>query len=369
MRPDRTCRDRVRAAQQVSGPIGYAVYQPTSHVEVTEVHYPATGDVDDLLQSMLLRPSWASEQVREQLNLSSEELAAALLEFVDAGAVTGDGVQGRRFEVPPDAILARLIELEEEATSRRLDELRRFSATLSVLSSNLMLIQSRRWAGSQVDLLTGDPRVTAALDGAVTRTRYEILSMQAGPPQSAEALEKLLRQDRELLDRGVGLRLIHLCAMCQVPHGRAYLQALKDAGATIRIASVLPFRLVVVDKLLAYSFLSGRQEEPAALEIQGADLVHILTEVFEYCWVHGATVPCTEASAFGGDHSEQVLDQRERSLLRMFSQGLKDDAIARALGISSRTLRRLMTEVMRKLGATSRFQAGARAMAHGWLHD
>ncbi|MGH4002765.1 MAG: response regulator transcription factor, partial [Pseudonocardiaceae bacterium] len=69
------------------------------------------------------------------------------------------------------------------------------------------------------------------------------------------------------------------------------------------------------------------------------------------------------------DHSEQVLDQRERSLLRMFSQGLKDDAIARALGISSRTLRRLMTEVMRKLGATSRFQAGARAMAHGWLHD
>lgn len=332
------------------------------------MHYPATGDVDDLLQLMLLRPSWASEQVREQLNLSGEELAAAMLEFVDAGATAGDGGQERRLEVPPDAILARLIELEEEATSRRLDELQRSSATLSVLSSNLMLLQSRRGAGSQVELLTGDPRVTAALDGGVTRTRHEILSMQAGPPRPAEALENLLRQDRELLNRGVALRLIHLCAMCQVPHGRAYLQALKDAGATIRIASVLPFRLVVVDKLLAYSFLSSRQEELAALEIQGADLVHIFTEVFEYCWVH-ATVPCTEASALGEGHFEQLLDQRERSLLRMFGQGLKDDAIARALGISSRTLRRLMTEVMRKLDATSRFQAGARAMAHGWLDD
>ncbi|MCJ0873473.1 hypothetical protein MTF69_29815 [Streptomyces sp. AP-93] len=47
---------------------------------------------------------------------------------------------------------------------------------------------------------------------------------------------------------------------------------------------------------------------------------------------------------------------------------MKDDAIARSLGISSRTLRRIMMDLMYKLKADSRFQAGAHAVARGWLN-
>jgi DNA-binding NarL/FixJ family response regulator len=51
----------------------------------------------------------------------------------------------------------------------------------------------------------------------------------------------------------------------------------------------------------------------------------------------------------------------------MLAAGMKDEKIARSLGISLRTLSRLLSEVMQELGASSRFEAGVRAAKLGWL--
>lgn len=45
-------------------------------------------------------------------------------------------------------------------------------------------------------------------------------------------------------------------------------------------------------------------------------------------------------------------------VLRLLSQGLTDESVARSLGITSRTVRRRITEAMADLGATSRFTLG-----------
>lgn len=45
-------------------------------------------------------------------------------------------------------------------------------------------------------------------------------------------------------------------------------------------------------------------------------------------------------------------------LLTMLSAGLKDEAIARQLAVSSRTVGRRVAELMDALGARTRFQAG-----------
>jgi DNA-binding NarL/FixJ family response regulator len=57
----------------------------------------------------------------------------------------------------------------------------------------------------------------------------------------------------------------------------------------------------------------------------------------------------------------------DQALLHLLHAGLKDDAIARNLDISERTLRRRITELTTRLGASSRFQAGAQAVRRGWL--
>ena len=51
----------------------------------------------------------------------------------------------------------------------------------------------------------------------------------------------------------------------------------------------------------------------------------------------------------------------------ILAAGTTDEAVARRLGLSRRTVQRQMQQLMRRLGADSRFQAGLQAKARGWL--
>jgi DNA-binding NarL/FixJ family response regulator len=53
------------------------------------------------------------------------------------------------------------------------------------------------------------------------------------------------------------------------------------------------------------------------------------------------------------------------AVLRLLAAGAKDDAIARKLAVSDRTVRRLIAMLMRELAAESRFQLGLRAVRAG----
>ncbi|MFF7545213.1 hypothetical protein ACFZCU_16550 [Streptomyces canus] len=46
---------------------------------------------------------------------------------------------------------------------------------------------------------------------------------------------------------------------------------------------------------------------------------------------------------------------------------MKDEAVARHLGVSLRTLRRRVSELQERLGAASRLQLGMRACQRGWV--
>ena len=56
-----------------------------------------------------------------------------------------------------------------------------------------------------------------------------------------------------------------------------------------------------------------------------------------------------------------------RQLLTLLASGLKDDAIARQLGLSTRTMRRRIRTLLDELSAANRFQAGVQAARRGWL--
>jgi DNA-binding NarL/FixJ family response regulator len=64
---------------------------------------------------------------------------------------------------------------------------------------------------------------------------------------------------------------------------------------------------------------------------------------------------------------EHDLTPQERELLMLLGIGCTDDIAARRLGISLRTVRRMSSELMNRLGARSRFEAGVRAAKEGWL--
>lgn len=66
-------------------------------------------------------------------------------------------------------------------------------------------------------------------------------------------------------------------------------------------------------------------------------------------------------------NGETVSPCVDTALLTALAQGGIDPLVARRMGVSTRTFRRRMAALMRALGATNRFQAGARAAQTGML--
>jgi DNA-binding CsgD family transcriptional regulator len=135
------------------------------------------------------------------------------------------------------------------------------------------------------------------------------------------------------------------------------LQTRVDAGEEVRLIDDLPTRLMVIG--VTHAILPeplGFADSPRLLVRQGA-LVGALTLLFELYWEKA--VPVAELSGSRG---------RERTfILRQLQSGAKDEQIARTMGLSLRTVRRRISELMIELGADTRFQAGAEAVRRGWL--
>ena len=77
--------------------------------------------------------------------------------------------------------------------------------------------------------------------------------------------------------------------------------------------------------------------------------------LFEAAWEAAVTLGA------GSDQDLPRSARRSRAMLRALGAGLTDEVAARRLGISLRTYRRRVAELMRLLGSESRFQAGVRA--------
>jgi DNA-binding NarL/FixJ family response regulator len=83
--------------------------------------------------------------------------------------------------------------------------------------------------------------------------------------------------------------------------------------------------------------------------------------LFERYWEAGT--PFGEAPL----KDEYDLSPQERELLLLLGIGCTDGIAARRLGVSVRTVRRMNSELLSRLGARSRFEAGVRAVKKGWL--
>ncbi len=135
------------------------------------------------------------------------------------------------------------------------------------------------------------------------------------------------------------------------------LQVRVEEGEEVRLIDDLPTRLFIVAG--THAILPeplGFSDSPRLLVRQGA-LVAALTLLFELYWERGVPI-----------HETSRANRTERTfILRQLRSGAKDEQIARTMGLSLRTVRRRISDLMIELGADTRFQAGAEAVRRGWL--
>ncbi|MER5780342.1 LuxR C-terminal-related transcriptional regulator [Streptomyces mobaraensis] len=323
---------------------------------------PMVGEIRLLRLLLTEGETIGPETAARILGMTERELRSAIAVLHERGLLLKpqDGRLPRL--VSPEAMLGRLIELQRSWHEQAAAALGPMLSALDALGESA----ARTAAGdSQACTVHGQEQITKVLQDAAYRAREEIVSLHPGAPLPADVLEDSRLRNQRVLDRGVRMRSVYLKSMVRVPHGQAHVRAMQKAGAEVRLAVVLPFRLIVVDRSLAFTSLRDREGEAVALRLRGPELGDLLHQIFEFCWLSAEPVGRAGSGLPSRAEGPPGMSERELAIVRMLFEGRKDESIARALGVSVRTLRRLMTDVMRKLGAETRFQAGAQAVRLG----
>ncbi|HEX3778654.1 MAG TPA: helix-turn-helix transcriptional regulator [Pseudonocardiaceae bacterium] len=255
------------------------------------------------------------------------------------------------------------------ALSREQEQLDRYSAALDGLHHQVTeLVEQFLPLGTpgshdvELQLLTDRESVTAYLDTATALTRDEVLSMHAGPLLGAHALQEGYRRGRALRERGIRLRTIYPRMRMTGGHVARRVDELVGVGYDIRVADTLPVTAFTFDARRAVLATDPLDPNAGLIAIEGELLVRCLVRMFEYCWLHATD----HRPALPVDEDASALSAQERAVVRMLATGLKDEKIARRLGVSVRTVSRIVGDLMRRLDADSRFQAGVRAAGSGW---
>ena len=98
------------------------------------------------------------------------------------------------------------------------------------------------------------------------------------------------------------------------------------------------------------------------LVVRQQALIAGFTLLFEALWERAMAIPGLDGPV---DAEDRTSDRR--LLLDQLANGAKDEQIARALGLSLRTVRRRVADILDELGVDSRFQAGVEAVRRGWV--
>jgi DNA-binding CsgD family transcriptional regulator len=163
-----------------------------------------------------------------------------------------------------------------------------------------------------------------------------------------------------MINRGVDVRAVYSPEALERPGRFDIVVKLAGLGEQSRLLPSLPFKLRILDRQLALVPLVGGLYDDLAL-VHPSGLLDALIELFEAYWTRATPVIAGHPPAGDTPGEEDLL------ILHMLRTGLKDEAIARQLGVSARTATRRIAAIMVLLGATSRFQAGVEAVGRGWL--
>lgn len=180
---------------------------------------------------------------------------------------------------------------------------------------------------------------------------------QGGEPADPAGLEVALALDAGMARRGVRVRAVYPRALLALPRYAAHLRRVSEAGVSVRVLDHVPQDLMVFDRQTACLSAGTPREggDPAAplVRVKGPLLAASFAAIYESYWERATPLSRTSA---GPHHAH--LSPRERAVIRLMTNGYSDERIARKLGITAPDVQSVMTALMERLDAGSRFEAG-----------
>ncbi|MER7566247.1 LuxR C-terminal-related transcriptional regulator [Streptomyces sp. NPDC048523] len=338
------------------------------------------GPAPELEPGALLLYEWALRRgilrdtaiAAAELGLSEKELSIALDDLLRLGLLQRAGGADAWTPVDPTvAEMAARAPLEREIRERQ-RELSRLHTRLRPLAS---LYAEHARSGRRTEglrLVDSAADVRRELSAMTRLCTEEMVSIQPGGGRSPKTLHGIIEESVAMLERGVRLRTLYQHTARASLATQTYVRAVSAAGAHVRTTAEVFDRVIIFDRETAFvpqSRVDGRPQ--GASIITDPTVVEFLYRLFETLWRSGR--PFDPGEVNGGRLTEQGESAQDRlsaddlklTILRLMAAGLKDDVIARRLGMAPRTLRRHLRDITGELEAESRFQAGYRAWRLG----
>ncbi|MGW6912666.1 LuxR C-terminal-related transcriptional regulator [Kitasatospora sp. NPDC054939] len=314
----------------------------------------------DVYRALLLHPGWDVRDIEAHLGLTGEEVCTALDRLSELSLLHAPTDVPGFVPASPEVGLRPLLQRIEAELDERRARLSRDRAVLANLASEYASLRVQ--AGTEgVERLDSVDSVRSRLQELSQRAAFEVRAFMPGGALSATALEYSRPLDEQSLRRGVRMQTVYLDSVRKDQRTVAYASWFSEHGGQTRTAPSLPMRLIICDRSVAVLPVNEDSSREGALVIHLTSVVSALNDLFCLVWERATPLGESVAPDAGGP------SERDLALLKMLEEGLTDECIGRKLGVSIRTVRRLMADLLKRLNSQSRFQAGVEAARLGWI--
>lgn len=305
---------------------------------------------DEAIYRLLLRqPAVTLATLSARSGRGARSLRHSVQRLTDLGLVSQlAGRPARLVAVRPDAAVEALI-------ARRHQELTSARRAAEVLLAEIP-VERRHKPEEALEIVFGRQAVAARFHQLQQVAQHELLVLDR--PPYAQDPQQPNPGEHDLLGRGVRCRGIYAPEALEIPGALDLLRAAVAAGEEARTCANVPIKLAIADRVMAILPFTGEHASmvDSALVVYASTVLDALVRLFDLLWATAVPVLPEETSS-----------NPDEDLLALLTAGLKDEAIARQLGVSLRTVHRRTSQLLDRLGARTRFQAGLRAGQLGLL--
>lgn len=312
-----------------------------------------TGRLYDRILPLASRPI---DEVAAALGTSPSQLRADLAPLAEYDIVGETG--GRLDVLPQPDVVARMLAIAADRANAAHDRLLDISRAMPYVAATAARVPTAHVADQQPldGELFSSRHMPETVESLVTSSTGDLLWLR--PAQWGETWEDhMTAVVAEATAAGRRCRAVY--PVRAMSEASIAIAARAQAGEEIRLLPEVPTRLLVVGTTHALIPEPLGNTSSPRIMVRQRGIVEALTLLFEQLWAQATPVVDFERARRGSGQRTFLLEQ--------LAAGDQDDQIARRLGMSLRTVRRRVAELLAELGAESRFQAGVEAVRRGWL--
>lgn len=313
---------------------------------------------EQVYRSLLANPAEGVHDLAQRHRTSEEEIGRALDQLSTLSLIWPSDSSIGFHPVAPQLAMELLLARQQ---ARLAAEQSRVEASRAAAAQLIAEFSTLRPHSPGPDQLTGIDEIRRRLAEMGRAAESEVMTFAPGGAHSAADLAASRGPNADLLKRHIRMRTVYLDSVRNHQPTVEHVTWLHEMGGEVRTTATLPTRLIIIDRKQALVPAQVADARSGAVVVQSEGTVAALCALFETIWAGATAFGCKPAPRPDG------LPRQETEVLHMLANGLTDEAIAKRLGVSPRTARRISAELMERLGARSRFEAGVRAVQVGLL--